>query len=224
MESDRLSITAGAKQGNDRATSWSITINNPAEAEYQMVLPPGWKLTGQLERGQGGTLHYQGMLKTPQVRFSAVKKYFKRAHIEVARNATALAAYVKKEETRVASVHDIPTLFEYQTIVARLWDEREFNKRFQDAVKKAKPLDMDELAMCYIDTLVARDIEGGRRGAEFIAINPMWRSSWKKFWRSIITRDGSSKGEGTQNAEGDAAAPCSTPAGEVGVRECETDD
>lgn len=198
MESSRLSITAGA---TERATSWSITINNPEQHEYQQVLPPGWRLTGQLERGEEGTVHYQGMLKTPQVRFSSVKKHFKRAHIEVARNTSALAKYVHKEDTRVAVISDIPSLFEYQTIVAKKWDEHEYNRRWQTAIRASNVPHPDDVAMSYIDDIVAADIEQGRRGAEFIAINPMWRSSWRKFWRSIIRRDGPS-----QSAE--ACSPC----------------
>lgn len=178
----------------DRASCWSITINNPKTEEYQIVLPARWKLEGQLERGEEGTLHYQGMLNTPQVRFSAVKKVFPRAHIEIARNKQALAKYVHKEETREAAVTAIPTLFEYQSIIAAAWEEDEYSARWRNACEHASPTNMpcpDEVAMQYIDSLVAADIEYGRRGAEFIAINPMWRSSWKKFWRSIIKRYGS---------------------------------
>lgn len=175
----------------DRATCWSITINNPKEEEYQKPLPPSWKLTGQLEEGdEEGTLHFQGMLKTNQVRFSAVKKEFPRAHIEVARNKEALAKYVTKEETRVASVQSIPTLFEYQTIIADKWDEDEWQQRWQYAIDNAGLTmpDLTEQAMRYLDSLVEADIANGRRGAEFIAVNPMWRSSWMRFWRSIINR------------------------------------
>lgn len=178
----------------ERASCWSITINNPKTEEYQIVLPARWKLEGQLERGDEGTLHYQGMLNTPQVRFSAVKKVFPRAHIEVARNKQALAKYVHKEETREAAVTAIPTLFEYQSIIAAAWEQDEYSARWQLACEHATPTNLpcpDEVAMQYIDSLVAADIEYGRRGAEFIAINPMWRSSWKKFWRSIIKRYGS---------------------------------
>lgn len=185
----------------DRATCWSITINNPNQDEYSIVLPAGWKLEGQLERGEEGTLHYQGMLKTPQVRFSAVKRIFPRAHIEVARNPAALKKYVNKDDTRVASVESIPTLFEYQTIIAAKWVQNEYDARLQFAIAKGGVPDPDDLALSYLDDLVAADIESGRRGAEFIAINPMWRSSWKKFWRSIIKRHGS-----FQPAE---EAPCS---------------
>lgn len=180
----------------DRATCWSITWNNPQEDEIQRIeLPAGWRLQGQLERGEQGTEHYQGMLITPQVRFSAVKKVLPKAHIEVARNRKALEKYVNKEDTRVKKIEDvysrIPTLFEYQIIIAEKWVEDEFVRRWKASIETDKVPDIDELAMRYIDSLVAADIESGRRGAEFIAINPMWRASWKKFWRSIINRNAS---------------------------------
>lgn len=158
------------------------------------MLPAKWKLEGQLERGAEGTLHYQGMLSTPQVRFAAVKKLFPRAHIEVAKNKVALAKYVHKEETRAKEVVSIPTLFEYQTIIAQKWDAAEYDRRWEYACEHSTASEVanpDDVAMCYLDCLVAEDIESGRRGAEFIAINPMWRSSWKKFWRSIIKRNAS---------------------------------
>lgn len=212
---------------SERATCWSITINNPTLDEYSIPLPVGWKLEGQLEKGEQGTEHYQGMLRTPQVRFSAVKKLFVRAHIEVAKNPVALKKYVHKEETRVAEVERIPTLFEYQTIIAGKWIEAEYVAKVEFAVKSGKIPDFDEIAMRYIDCLVARDIEQGRRGAEFIAINPMWRSSWKHFWRSIIIRNGrSSEDEGTQNAEAapsDGSSRQGTSGDELGVCVSEAD-
>lgn len=90
-----------------RSNCWSITINNPTQTdEYNIGLArqKGWKVEGQLERGEQGTEHYQLILRTPQVRFSAVKQVFPRAHIEVARNVQALKAYVQKDETRLASL------------------------------------------------------------------------------------------------------------------------
>lgn len=187
----------------DRSSSWSITINNPEPAEYNVVLPVGWQLEGQLEKGKEGTVHYQGYLKTPQVRFSAVKKQFPRAHIEVARNAIALKKYVHKEETRVKEVQSIPTMFQYQDIIASMWVEDDYRKFLAKAFERDQIPDCDEIAMSYLDSLVAKDIESGRRGAEFIAINPMWRSSWKRFWRSIIKRNASQvhTSEATQSSE-----------------------
>lgn len=182
-----------------RASCWSITINNPTEAETQVQLHPGWKLCGQLEKGNEGTEHFQGMLRTPQVRFSAVKALFPRAHIEVARNPKALETYVQKEDTRLAEwtqKNQIPTIFEFQHHVARMWHPEEWARRQAEDIDVAQhynqlPKDVDALALDYVDDLVRICIANGLQGAEWIAINPMWRSSWKKFWRSIIERNAS---------------------------------
>lgn len=187
----------------ERATCWSITINNPTDEDLKPTLPAGWSMTGQIEEGKEGTPHYQGLLKTTQVRFSAVKKVFPRAHIEIARNRTALQKYVHKEETRVSLVDDhksvIPTLFDYQHTIAKRWSDEEFavyltdynNDRMDKLERKEKVGDYDESepAMEYLDFMVSEDIRRGVLGIEYIAINPMWRSAWKKFWRSMIARE-----------------------------------
>lgn len=189
MERGADSIT-----GTERATCWSITINNPTPQDTGCDLPAGWVLTGQFEEGgNSGTRHFQGMLTTPQVRFRAVKKVFPRANIQVARNRKALAKYVSKQETRVAEFttrqSDIPTIFEYQNTVASRWSWDAYNARIKFKIDNRMLPDYDDVAMEYLDALVSEDIENGVRGIEFIAINPMWRSSWKKFWRSIIIRN-----------------------------------
>ena len=172
----------------ERATSWCIVINNPTEKDMNPSLPAKWVLSGQIEKGDEGTVHYQAVLTTPQVRFSAVKKVLPRAHIEVARNKTALNKYSHKENTRLAAVPDksstIPTLFDYNHTIAKRFNMDEFNEQCEkyDKVPSEHVLD-------YVDSLVAEDIEKGVNGVEFIAINPMWRSSWKKFWRSIVKRE-----------------------------------
>ena len=184
----------------ERATCWSITINNPTEQDLKPSLPAGWSMTGQIERGEEeGTEHYQGMLKTTQVRFTAVKKVFPRAHIEVARNRSALEKYVHKDETRIATVPDnksvVPSLFDYQHTIAARWDDNVFYQRvqqrrdYEDEHKGEKYQEEDDLAMDYLDFMVSEDIRNGVCGVEFIAINPMWRSAWKKFWRSMIARE-----------------------------------
>lgn len=175
----------------ERGNCWSITINNPTEADLSPMLPAGWRQTGQMERGAEGTEHYQGMVTTPQVRFTAVKKVFPRAHIEIARDRHALAAYVSKQETRIKEIEErvsgIPTLFEYQTTIAQKWNP----DKFQELVtKNSGKLKLPEIALMYVDELVADDIMSGVRGVEFIAVNPMWISSWKKFYAYIIKRDG----------------------------------
>lgn len=196
----------------DRFTCWSITINNPTEEDVKCDVP-GWKLSGQYEEGEEGTRHFQGMLITPQQRFSAIKRVFPRAHIEGARNKQALEKYTTKEETRVATYEatGVPSLFQYQDTIAGLWDEREWQRRrLDDLYCKRFKYDFGDMALNYVDDLVAAEIEKGQRGIEFIAINPMWRSSWKKFYVSIITRHARSSQVQSPSAP---PSPCPSSAG-----------
>lgn len=172
----------------DRATHWSITINNPTPADTLCAVQ-GWRLTGQYEVGEEGTRHYQGMLTTPQVRFAAVKKQFPRAHIEIARDRQALLRYVHKEDTRLALVDTQLNVFSAQQVIADDWDKDEWNEMYKTNWESRSPMDSGELALKYVDILVAKRIQNGVRCLEFIGINPMWRSSWKKFWCSIIKRN-----------------------------------
>lgn len=180
-----------------RGTCWSITINNYTKEELEKIKEhPGWKMEGQEEIGEEGTVHYQGMLCTPQVWFSAVKKALPRAHIELAKNRKALEKYVHKPETRVAEVDtlrsDIPTLFDYQHQIANKWNDDEWDEfmRTDNNQKRIdKGVELGDIALEYVDSLVANDIENGMLGVEYIAINPMWRSAWKRFWRQMVARE-----------------------------------
>lgn len=183
----------------DRATTWSITINNPTKEDEEGIIrlrrmPWFIEFKSQLEQGEEGTPHIQGMLRTSQQRFAAIKKALPRAHIEVARNAKALATYVAKDDTRLEKreevSRDIPTLFEYQDRVAFEMTEEMVNTMWGAMPEK----DIGDAALLVVDGIVSRHIAAGGRGLEFIAINPMWRSSWKKFWRSIIARNANSSG------------------------------
>lgn len=104
MSGESASIT----RTTDKGCYWSITINNPSNEEITLWenlakhAPFVKEVKGQIERGEEGTRHIQGMLKTDRVRFSAVKKILPRAHIEIAKNALALEKYVMKAETREA--------------------------------------------------------------------------------------------------------------------------
>jgi len=190
---------------SDRATCWSITINNPKEEEMKPILPAKWSLSGQMEAGAEGTLHYQAVLKTPQVRFSAVKQIFPRAHIEVARNKAALQNYCHKDETRVGLVPDltssIPTLFDYIHVIARRFDADECEQ--YASVNEIKESDA---FMAYIDYLVDCDIQSGKIGVEIISINPMWRSAWKRHGRSMILREQKLSLQ-TKDRQTDSASP-----------------
>ena len=180
----------------ERSNCWSLTIFDETYSTAQ--LPAGWELKGQKEMCPK-TLkeHFQGMLTTPQCRFAAVKKVFPLAHIEKARKPTALAQYVKKEDTRLVSIPDrksnIPTLWDYSEHVAREWDAMafgEFRQNFYDTATEqeiVKTTD-DDLALRYVDSIIDRHIRNGMFGVEFIGINPMFRASWKKFWRAMVDR------------------------------------
>jgi len=180
--------------------NWSLTINDKdgvlEDKDIQCAIP-GWKLEGQWEIGNSGTRHFQGYLNTPPVRFSAVKREFPRAHIEIARDVGALKAYVHKDETRVSGFqpNNVPNMFDFQRTVSAKWDWEEFNEFIKrrnnvDTVVSAKDILMpDDLAMEYLDSIVSDLIEEGAIGIEFIAINPMWRSSWKRFWKAILRRN-----------------------------------
>lgn len=170
----------------NRATNWSVTINNPVASDEENIAlarQRGWKVEGQLEKGDNGTPHYQLMVKTPQVRFSALKKQFPRAHIEQARNVAALAQYVHKEETKVA---ELQTKQDRYPSMSKLWDmfylwidER---KLFFQMVSWT-PDDMLHHFDSFVEDMI---IEGYY--VEPMAVNPSVRSAVKKFGYAIICR------------------------------------
>lgn len=176
--------------GSQRATYWSITINNPEEAEYTNVpMPPGWVLEGQLEEGEQGTIHFQGCLKTTQLRMSSVKRFFPRAHIEIARNVKALKEYVHKDETRVAEVKSTQAhnVFTLQELVFAHWDDKRFNRYVEYLINSR--MDESEAHLKFADILVGELIENGATGGiEYVCVCPAWRHSIKKFGRSMIKR------------------------------------
>lgn len=162
----------------------------------QMV-PPGWHLTGQVEVAPTtGQLHLQLMLKTPQVRFSAVKKQFPKAHIEPARDRMALATYVQKDETRVMAVAqpETPTIWQFSQMVAdRISiDELVYSICNWRGLKHDAYICWDDATgeeiLKYVDVLVGRFVHEGIRGAEYMGVNPMFRSAWKTYGKSLIVR------------------------------------
>lgn len=107
--SPECSITEKQATTTTKGRNWSITLNNPTEEELQRwktVTEFHWVLEarGQLERGESGTLHIQGLLKTENVEWKRVRKLFPRAHVERATNVFALERYVEKSDTRVAAL------------------------------------------------------------------------------------------------------------------------
>lgn len=168
---------------SDRATCWSVTINNPLPADDENIArakqKSGWKVEGQLEQGENGTKHYQLMVKTPQTRFGSVKKAFPRAHIEVARNVKALTEYVHKEDTKLGS---LPLNDKYPSLTA-LW---ELFDQYLRTDHQSIP-DGEEDRLVLFDRFINLYIELGYH-IETMGVNPQIRSAVKKYLPALIFR------------------------------------
>jgi len=178
---------------------WSLTINNPVEADYEainLVRQRGWVIVGQVERGEAGTYHLQLALKTPQVRFSAVKKMFPRAHIEVARNPAALLQYVSKSDTRVAQLPQsselYPSLSKLWTLIYQIYDTDD-KYGWDLCSTDVCPYNVDdhkvyeEAPLKWFDQQIHKLIQEGYH-VETMAVNPQVRATWKLYHQSIMNR------------------------------------
>jgi len=172
---------------SDRATCWSVTINNPNKADDENIAvakqKSGWAVYGQKEVGENGTEHYQLMVTTPQVRFSAIKKAFPRSHIEVARDRKALTKYVNKEDTRIAG---LPKDNNYPSM-SQLWDD--FSLYIDDSHKKYGCIydwTQDKRLLVFDDFIRMQILEG--KFVETMAVNPQVRSCVKNYLVEIHFR------------------------------------
>jgi len=169
-----------------RASCWSITINNPSAADEEninLARQKGWKVEGQLEVGEQGTPHYQLKVNTPQVRFSAVKKAFPRAHIEIAKNVYALEQYVHKEETREGEL--VQTSDRYPSM-QKLWDM--FSDYIEEHRLNLAKESWDEDTFLQEFDLFIKDAIIDGYVVETMAVNPQIRACVKKFGREILIR------------------------------------
>lgn len=177
---------------NDRATLWSVTINNPTERDEEDIARSrqrGWKVEGQKEVGSEGTPHYQLAVKTPQVRFAALKKAFPRAHIECARNAPALQTYVTKEATRVGS---LPTTQDKYPSLSKLWDLIYAYINASDWKKVVRShgqlyIEARINKLDIFDDAIKHLIENGYH-VETHGVNPQVRSAWKMYSHALFQR------------------------------------
>jgi len=187
-----------------RATCWSVTINmnttkrETAEEWIHTVRSKGWRVSGQIEQAPTtGTLHYQLMVETPQTRFSAIKKAFPTAHIEICRNKAALSQYVEKADTRVAGLvqedDKYPSIAKFWRLIYKFYDVEDDSGwdmcddqevMFCDADKQAR-LEKDPLA--FLDDVTSELIREGYV-VDHIITNPAVRSFWKKFYAAILFR------------------------------------
>lgn len=204
-----------------KATCWSLTINNPEQSDednIQEARLKGWKVEGQKERGEEGTEHYQLMLKTPQVRGSAVKKQFPRAHIEVARNTLALSKYVHKEDTRVEELKNddkYPSPTKLMGLFQQYCDDefKAISNKYKHAyhdLPGAKLLEVFDDCIRYL-------ISSGYY-VEAYGVNPQIRSSIKNYGQQIILREKNNRNiqnaEKVDEQENDEEGSSSLPEGE----------
>jgi len=195
---------------DNRATSWSVTINNPTSTDEEQIAlarQKGWKVEGQLEQGTEGTPHYQLLVKTPQVRFSAVKKAFPRGHVEQARNVSALQQYVTKSDTRLAG---LPTSQEQYPSMSKLWDlitlylnEQPFYSKhiYEQSIRIMGLVSEErgELVMSMFDSAITHLIRQGYH-VETMAVNPQIRSCWKRYYKPIFERSAKQSCDNFQTA------------------------
>jgi len=169
-----------------KASCWSVTINNPSDADEEDISTArqkGWIVDGQLEKGDSGTPHYQLIVRTGQVRFSAVKKQFPRAHIEVARNPSALQQYVHKDETREGA---LKTDQKYYPSLASTWIL--WYVWVEDNYKPEEWMNWDNLqAEKSWNKFVSAAIEDGYH-IEGIAVNPSTICCIRRFGMNILFR------------------------------------
>lgn len=203
----------------DKSCCWSITINNPTDEDFQqweILKDQKWvrSVEGQMEQGENGTPHIQGMLRTLSVRFSQIKKALPRAHIEAARSPQALAKYVAKEDTRVSTIPTakVATQSDVQKRILKLTLERylelgheNVKDRFYEwlkNIKHSKLLRTEHVVQSpdyWIDLAVSELIEEGFYGIEFVMSNPQVRSAFKNYFAAIIIRQyGASQDQATQ--------------------------
>lgn len=174
-----------------RATNWSVTINNPISADDEnisLARQKGWNVEGQLERGAEGTPHYQLAVRTPQVRFSALKKAFPRAHIEVARNVTALKQYVHKDDTKVGELKEqsdkYPSLSKFWELI---YDVLKFSPDQPYQLLDSEIYPGAFFTMTEFDDAVRYLIRDGYH-VETMGVNPQMRSCWKIYGRDLMYR------------------------------------
>lgn len=99
-DSSEASISGNTSEIESRA--WFFTWNNP-ECE-RIEIPEKWEYVYQLERGEGGTPHFQGVFRNPsQIKFHIVKEILgPKAHIEKCKTWRHAKKYCCKQETRIA--------------------------------------------------------------------------------------------------------------------------
>lgn len=167
-----------------RGTHWSVTLNmkkvsrETCEAQIETARQANWGVQGQIEEGDEGTPHYQLLVKTPQVRMTAVKKIFYTAHIEKARNIAALETYVHKGEGRLEEMKTIERKFvQFPEIRKKFfqWVIEEGHEQVGDYDRKLSLWDE------FISLSIMERVE-----CDVVGVNPQYRSIIQKYWSANV--------------------------------------
>lgn len=192
---------------DDKATNWSVTINNPTKNDDEYIAlarQKGWKVEGQLERGENGTPHFQLLVTTKgQQRFSAMKKAFPRGHIEPAKNVEKLRAYVNKDETRIG---ELTIQSELYPSLQTLWDS--YAEWLDD--KDSWWNWNGDKALEQFDVFIGHMIEKGYV-VETMAVNPQIRSCVKSYFVPIIHRSNLRRQTTDRQTEENIFSPSNIP-------------
>lgn len=180
-------------KSDTRATHWSLTIWMPPYTEDSAremceracAMNPKWSIQGQLEKGKDsdGKLHYQLFLKTPQIRFTAVQKFFPSVHIEEARNGKALEKYVHKPETRAGEFKTIENRYVQWPLLRNKFFE--WLVQSQDVMILAHTREEERLEL--FDEFIGLSIREGIE-CDIMGVNPQYRSCISRYWSSYIHR------------------------------------
>ena len=137
------------------------------------------------------------MLKTPHIRFSAIKKQFPRAHIEIARNPIALQQYVVKTETRVGELPEAnnqalyPNIEElyrrYATQYQSMFNYEEDNEHGDTPLNDYLSNMTQEAALQRWKEFLAQQIMLGNH-IDQLAVNPQIISFVKQYHTQIVYR------------------------------------
>lgn len=171
----------------ERASKWSVTINmktvsrETAEECIARARQQDWTVIGQLEEGDEGTQHYQLAVATPQIRFSAIKKVFPTAHIEIAKDWHALLSYVQKEDTRVESLKNVSTGYISWSQLRNMFVEWLNVKMFERLEN-----DHDKRLEIWDRFIGEKIIEGFE--VDLMGVNPQYRACVSRYWTSYIRR------------------------------------
>lgn len=201
-----------AKPMSEKASAWSITINNPNDddlRQWESLKGLHWvrEVTGQLEQGENGTPHIQGCLKTTHVRFSQVKRALPRAHIEPARSVAALERYVVKAATRVAPIPTTKVATQadvqrrlYQLTCSTLGlDTNHTNPtQIEQAIRDMEARiwtamdykgNSNHFAISMVNQAVSSFVRDGYYGIEFVMSNGQVRSAFVTHFSAIVIRE-----------------------------------